>query len=136
MGVGTTVKMEVEEASIELVNDFYRSEYFAHTSICNCHGDVNYWLGLAALGGAKGLLEGVCEGGGTSCAVLSFKSRPYVGCSYVPEIRTGTTSPLCLFLKNGSITFSNNAFAPLVVFEIFESTCSCPRKSILWLIRL
>jgi len=63
-------------SSIELVNDFYRSEYFAHTSICNCHGDVNYCLGLAALGGAKGLLEDVCEGGGTSCAVLSFKSKP------------------------------------------------------------
>ena len=79
MGVGTTVKMEVEGASIELVNDFYRSEYFDHTSICNCHGDVNYWLGLPPLGGAKALL--VCEGGGTFCAVLSFKSRPYVGCS-------------------------------------------------------
>jgi hypothetical protein len=35
-------------------NDFYRSEYFAHASIRNCHGDVNYWLGLPALGGAKG----------------------------------------------------------------------------------
>ena len=46
-------------SSIELVNDFYRSEYFAHTSICNCHGDVNYWLGLPVRGGAKALLEDV-----------------------------------------------------------------------------
>src|ERR1700674_5996424 len=40
-------------SSIELAKDFYRSEYFAHTSICNRHGDVNYWLGLPALAGLR-----------------------------------------------------------------------------------
>src|SRR5579863_5025153 len=70
------------------------------------------------------------------CASLSWRSSPKDGCSYVPEIRTGSTSPLRLFLKNGSIIFSKIAFAPLVVFDIFVSTRNWPCRSILWLIRL
>jgi hypothetical protein len=55
-------------------------------------------------------------GAGTLSAFSSFRSRPNVGCSKVPDIRTGTISPLRFFLKNGSIIFSKNAFCPRVVF--------------------
>jgi hypothetical protein len=65
--------------------------------------------------------------------VVKIKPKGRI-CLYVPEIRTGSTSPLRFFLKNGSIIFSKIAFAPRVVFDIFVSTCSWPCRSILWLI--
>ena len=72
----------------------------------------------------------------TFFASLLYRSSPKDGCSYIREIRTGSTSPLRLFLKNGSIIFSKIAFVPLVVFDIFLSTRSWPCRSIVWLIKL
>src|SRR5712692_7403364 len=88
-------------------------------------GNARYFL---RVGGRR---DGMGAGSGTFCAFLSLRSSPKLGCSYVPDIRIGTTSPFFFFLKKGSITFNSKALAPLSVFEIFESTCIWPCRSIL-----